>query len=243
MNIKIELIANESKRIYRFGEVTEITVGREDDNILSPIVESISRHHAKIFFKDGSWFVQDLDSTNGSFRNEVKLGTESVKISSGDKLRFGKVETVVIFENASEGEVPVTETATPAVAEEAKVSPLEVKPLSAKPADVKPLEDIPELSAEEMSPVPELKPVAAEPPAPSSPLSPISPVKPGLRPGLKLPPKPGLGGGLKFPPRPGSAISGGLKLPPKPSVLKPGLKLPPKAGPAGVVPGVGNPAK
>jgi pSer/pThr/pTyr-binding forkhead associated (FHA) protein len=240
MNIKIELVVENSKRIYRFGEVTEITIGREDDNILSPLVNEISRHHAKIFFKDGSWMVQDLESMNGTFRNGNKIGNDAVAISTGDKLRFGSIEAVVIFENAS-NVLPQDVAVKPT--EDKKVSAIsEIKPLSAVkevPAAVGNVDDIPEISQDEIADIPELKPVeASEPPKNDSPISPITPAKPeikkpviggaALKPGLKLPPKPAMGAGLKIPSKP--TLGAGLKMPPKPGLVKPGLKLPPKPG-------------
>ena len=256
MNLSIEVDVNGEVRKYRFGEVTDITVGREDDNLISPIVDSISRHHARIFFKDSSWFVKDLDSTNGSFLNDKKLAQEE-RLSNGDKLRFGKISATVTFEVQAElkslppaANAPVVPekfapakpvSAAPAAAP-AKPAPAPAAAPAAAPAKPAPaVDDVPELPVDD---VPELTPVAPEPPKPPvSPISPITPIKPvlkkpvlggGLKAGLKLPPRPGAAGaGLKLPPKPAAGLKAGLKLPPKANnALKPGLKLPPKTGAA-----------
>ena len=252
MNLKIDVEVNGEVRKYRFGEVTDITVGREDDNLISPIVDSISRHHARIFFKDSSWFVKDLDSTNGTFLNDKKIAQEE-RLSNGDKIRFGNaaaahVDVTITFEVQAElkplppaASAPVVPEkfapAKPAVPEPAPAP----KPAAPAPAPVPPVDDVPELPVDD---VPELKPVAPEPPkSPISPISPVTPIKPalkkpvlggGLKAGLKLPTRPGAAGaGLKLPPKPDAGLKAGLKLPPKANnALKPGLKLPPKTGPA-----------
>lgn len=237
MNLKTVVEVNGEARTYLFGEVTDITIGRNDDNIISPIVESISRHHAKLFFKDGDWYVHDLDSTNGSFLNDSKI-TKVEKISHGDKLRFGEVTiTVSLCQPSAVKDMPAP-SASPVVPEKFEKSPATpaapvtpvapaaapAAPAAPAPAPAVPVtDDVPEL------PVEELAPVASEPPKKdASPISPITPVKPALK-------RPVLGGGLKsglkLPPKP-NAMRPGLKLPPKPAVgLKPGLKLPGKSAP------------
>ena len=56
--------------VYREGEFADtepVTIGREPDNKVAMQLGVLSRHHAKVFFENGGWFVQDLDSANGSF--------------------------------------------------------------------------------------------------------------------------------------------------------------------------------
>ncbi len=53
---------------------------------------SISRIHARFVEKNGRIYVEDCNSTNGTFVNGVRLNEEeSVLIEAGDELRFGKV--------------------------------------------------------------------------------------------------------------------------------------------------------
>lgn len=47
---------------------------------------TVSRRHAKINFS-GSWFIEDLNSSNGTYVNEIRIKlNESHKIKSGDKV-------------------------------------------------------------------------------------------------------------------------------------------------------------
>ena len=90
--MKIILIANMNGGLIgmTFSAITEITIGREVGNTIAPLTaDGMSRHHAKIYFKNGQWFVEDLGSTNGSFRFGQRLEGPCV-LSARDQLQFGK---------------------------------------------------------------------------------------------------------------------------------------------------------
>jgi transcriptional regulator with GAF, ATPase, and Fis domain len=62
------------------GEVTEhvfdkdvVTIGAMDDNDLVLEDETVSRNHCKIFLEGDQYMVADLDSTNGTFVNRVRI--------------------------------------------------------------------------------------------------------------------------------------------------------------------------
>ena len=48
------------------GAETELTIGRHAgcDVVLANL--AVSRHHARLVFRDGRWILQDLGSTNGT---------------------------------------------------------------------------------------------------------------------------------------------------------------------------------
>jgi pSer/pThr/pTyr-binding forkhead associated (FHA) protein len=71
---------------------TPVTIGRANDNDLAiDADEFASVHHAKIEpRRDGIW-LSDLDSTNGTFVNGVKL-TRPRKLSPGDVIRVGETD-------------------------------------------------------------------------------------------------------------------------------------------------------
>jgi diguanylate cyclase (GGDEF)-like protein len=64
-------------------------VGRDTDAGFVVSRSSVSRQHARLFRDDeGNWFVEDLNSTNGTFVNEVRL-TRSQQLTDSDQVRFG----------------------------------------------------------------------------------------------------------------------------------------------------------
>jgi pSer/pThr/pTyr-binding forkhead associated (FHA) protein len=50
----------------------------------------ISSFHARIFGRDGTWFVEDLGSTNGTYLNQRRV-TSPAEMRAGDQLKVGKV--------------------------------------------------------------------------------------------------------------------------------------------------------
>lgn len=58
----------------------------------------VSRVHMYLHFKDGTFYVEDLDSTNGTFRNGFPLDPhEMVEVYNGDEIRLGQLRMYVYF--------------------------------------------------------------------------------------------------------------------------------------------------
>lgn len=54
---------------------------------------SVSRIHARILEEEGRIYLEDLNSTNGTFKNGLRMQPyEKRRLEKGDELRFGKVE-------------------------------------------------------------------------------------------------------------------------------------------------------
>jgi two-component system cell cycle response regulator len=66
----------------------ETTIGRDEGNGISVPLHTISRQHARLFLRDGSYFVEDLGSTNGSFVNDVEVAGVT-PLRNGDLVRCG----------------------------------------------------------------------------------------------------------------------------------------------------------
>ena len=75
-----------------------ITFGRAADNDvrLSPQDVRASAHHAVLFVSDEGVVVEDLDSTNGTYVNGVRV--HRARIQSGDVLQFGRRGPSVMVE-------------------------------------------------------------------------------------------------------------------------------------------------
>lgn len=58
---------------------TEITVGRAGNNTIKIENIYVSANHARLNYFDGKWTISDLDSTNGTFVNDYRISTYSLK--------------------------------------------------------------------------------------------------------------------------------------------------------------------
>ncbi len=75
----------------RFPLVEGLTAGRGPDNGVLLVDASVSTHHA-VFHKVGEgWMVKDLNSTNGTWINGIRIQGKA-PLAEGDSLRFGVVE-------------------------------------------------------------------------------------------------------------------------------------------------------
>ena len=48
-----------------------------------------SSFHARIYSRDGSWYIEDLGSTNGTYLNQRRI-TAPAELRAGDKVKIGK---------------------------------------------------------------------------------------------------------------------------------------------------------
>jgi len=64
-------------------------IGRNPECALVLEDDFASGRHARIFHRDGAWFVEDLGSTNGTFVGTERL-TGPVRVEAGSTLRIGK---------------------------------------------------------------------------------------------------------------------------------------------------------
>jgi pilus assembly protein CpaF len=69
-------------------EKNEINVGRVQGNDLMLPKGNVSKHHARLLFRDGRFIVTDLKSTNGTYVNGRKIAQATV-VREGDKIYIG----------------------------------------------------------------------------------------------------------------------------------------------------------
>ncbi|MCU0265062.1 MAG: FHA domain-containing protein [Actinomycetia bacterium] len=70
---------------------TPITIGRAEENTIALDDDYVSGRHARVYPHEGSWVVEDLGSTNGTFLGTTKVTSPTVIPSSGT-IRIGKSE-------------------------------------------------------------------------------------------------------------------------------------------------------
>src|ERR1043166_9394164 len=80
-------------RIAPRDEPPEVTFGRDATCDLSLVDDpEISRFHARMFWSEGGWWIEDLTSTNGTFVGEFQNAervTAPRKLESGSIFRVG----------------------------------------------------------------------------------------------------------------------------------------------------------
>src|SRR5271170_2186210 len=67
---------------------SEINVGRVQGNDLMLPKGNVSKHHARLLFRDGRFIVTDLKSTNGTYVNGRKIAQATI-VREGDKIYIG----------------------------------------------------------------------------------------------------------------------------------------------------------
>src|SRR5260370_7473365 len=66
----------------------EINVGRVQGNDLMLPKGNVSKHHARLLYREGRFIVTDLKSTNGTYVNGRKISQATI-VREGDKIYIG----------------------------------------------------------------------------------------------------------------------------------------------------------
>jgi hypothetical protein len=69
------------------GATAELVIGRHRSCDVVLASDDVSRRHARMVFRDGAWILHDLDSTNGTLVNGVRVGR--YRLRAGDRIRLG----------------------------------------------------------------------------------------------------------------------------------------------------------
>jgi pSer/pThr/pTyr-binding forkhead associated (FHA) protein len=67
----------------------QVEIGRGDRCAIRLQDTYVSQVHARLYPKDGAWYVEDLGSTNGTLLNDHKVQAP-VEVHAGDVLKLGK---------------------------------------------------------------------------------------------------------------------------------------------------------
>ena len=87
--LKLSLEMNEHTEVVSFSSAV-ISIGRDPSNDCHLEDATISAHHARLSYHHKQWWIEDLDSTNGTFLNQESV-RESQVVVSGDQLRCGRL--------------------------------------------------------------------------------------------------------------------------------------------------------
>ena len=85
----IALHAPEAKKARTFRLAGELEIGRADACQIRLEDTYASQHHARLSPRDGTWLLEDLGSTNGTYVNDHRVQSP-VEVHAGDVIRIGK---------------------------------------------------------------------------------------------------------------------------------------------------------
>jgi Ca-activated chloride channel family protein len=77
------------RKTYDLAGIDRFTIGRKDDNDLVINEKEVSAHHCQIVRDGDDLYLEDLDSTNGTFANGGLL-SDRFRLSTGDVVTVGK---------------------------------------------------------------------------------------------------------------------------------------------------------
>jgi pSer/pThr/pTyr-binding forkhead associated (FHA) protein len=84
----LTIVEPEQHRGRSFGLADELTVGRAAGCQVTLDDDYASQLHARIFRRDGTLYVEDLGSTNGTYLNTRKVSAP-MALKRGDRLKIG----------------------------------------------------------------------------------------------------------------------------------------------------------
>lgn len=95
----LEVIETVSNSDLKAGSVVpirgEVTIGRKQGNSLIIPDQHVSGQHAKIFIKNNTLYIEDLNSTNGTFINGERINS-IVKLFPKDEIKVGSTKLRVL---------------------------------------------------------------------------------------------------------------------------------------------------
>jgi pSer/pThr/pTyr-binding forkhead associated (FHA) protein len=81
--------AEDGKRLARHPLSSTLQIGRAEACHVRIEDRYASQFHARLYARDGTWFLEDLGSTNGTYLNRQRV-SGSAEIHSGDEIRIGR---------------------------------------------------------------------------------------------------------------------------------------------------------
>lgn len=88
-------LSNELKKGSVIPISRELTIGRKEDNMVILPESYVSGHHARIYYRNTNYIIEDLNSTNGTLLNGEKLEDKSY-LRVGDEIEIGTIVFKVI---------------------------------------------------------------------------------------------------------------------------------------------------
>ncbi|GIM28228.1 FHA domain-containing protein [Clostridium polyendosporum] len=95
----LEVLESGENKSLKIGSIipvrTTITLGRKEDNSIVLHDQFVSGYHAKLYVRNNEFFLEDLESTNGTFINKQRISGR-VRLKIEDEIRLGSTIFKVI---------------------------------------------------------------------------------------------------------------------------------------------------
>lgn len=88
-----DLLPFKIEEYYSIGEI--LSLGRQGDNDVVIKDPFISKNHFKIVEDEEMYYLEDLNSSNGTFLNGEKI-EDVVRLSNNDRIRIGNIEFLFV---------------------------------------------------------------------------------------------------------------------------------------------------
>lgn len=87
---RLVVVEPKDRKGHAYELAEEQTLGRAAGCQITLDDTYVSQLHARIFNKDGQWFVEDLGSTNGTYLNTKRVSSP-LAVKRGDQVKIGAV--------------------------------------------------------------------------------------------------------------------------------------------------------
>lgn len=77
------------RKVVKLGK-EEVFIGRSSECKIQLLVHGVSRKHARIFFSNEEYYIEDLGSTNSTYVNDVKI--KKCALRKDDQIYIGGVK-------------------------------------------------------------------------------------------------------------------------------------------------------
>ena len=96
--IRLEVWTQNGQAVSQAFSQPEVTLGRDPACDVLLDEETVSARHARLSYHHNQWWLEDLESTNGTSLNATRLNTATV-LTNGDEIQCGKARLTVSLGN------------------------------------------------------------------------------------------------------------------------------------------------
>ena len=101
MPLDLLIYSPEEEKVLLHFSSNDVVIGRDSDCECKLTHGTVSARHARLTFHHNQWWVDDLQSTNGTKLNDESLQTPTVVVN-GDTIKCGETTLTVILKTESQ---------------------------------------------------------------------------------------------------------------------------------------------